>query len=122
MTLGPEIMMSVLRSVVLYVIAGLCEIGGGWLIWKWLREDRPGWWGLAGGLVLMIYGVIPTLQSAHFGRVYAAYGGVLHRAVIAVGLAPRRHSSGPGRRARREHRPGRGVHHDVLAATVTGEV
>ena len=37
------------RSVSLFVLAGLCEIGGGWLIWKWLRDGRPGWWGLIGG-------------------------------------------------------------------------
>jgi small multidrug resistance family-3 protein len=65
----------VLRSLALFVVAGLCEIGGGWLIWQWLRAGRPGWWGLIGGLVLVLYGVIPTLQASHFGRVYAVYGG-----------------------------------------------
>jgi small multidrug resistance family-3 protein len=64
-----------LKSVGLFVIAGLCEIAGGWLIWQWLRADRPAWWGLAGGVVLVLYGIIPTLQVSHFGRVYAAYGG-----------------------------------------------
>jgi small multidrug resistance family-3 protein len=66
---------AVLRSVGLFVLAGLCEIGGGWLVWKWLREGRPGWWGLAGGVALILYGIVPTLQTSHFGRVYAAYGG-----------------------------------------------
>jgi small multidrug resistance family-3 protein len=66
---------SVLKSVALFVVAGLCEIAGGWLIWQWLRDERPAWWGLAGGLVLVLYGIIPTLQASHFGRVYAAYGG-----------------------------------------------
>ncbi len=65
----------VFRSVGLFVLAGLCEIGGGWLVWKWLRDGRPGWWGLAGGVALILYGVVPTLQTSHFGRVYAAYGG-----------------------------------------------
>lgn len=68
-------MLSVLRSVSLFVIAGVCEIGGGWLVWQWLREGRPSWWGGIGGLVLILYGIIPTLQTAHFGRVYAVYGG-----------------------------------------------
>jgi small multidrug resistance family-3 protein len=63
------------RSLSLFVLAGLCEIGGGWLIWKWLREGWPGWWGLLGGAVLVLYGIVPTLQASHFGRVYAAYGG-----------------------------------------------
>ena len=57
------------------MLAGLCEIGGGWLMWQWLREKKPGWWGFAGALVLMLYGVIPTFQLSHFGRVYAVYGG-----------------------------------------------
>ena len=64
------------NSILLFVIAGLCEIGGGWLMWKWLRDSKPTWWGLLGALVLVIYGVLPTLQTSHFGRVYAAYGGV----------------------------------------------
>ncbi len=57
---------SLLRSILLFLVAGLCEIGGGWLMWKWLRDGRPGWWGFLGAIVLMIYGVIPTLQTSHF--------------------------------------------------------
>jgi small multidrug resistance family-3 protein len=65
----------VVSSIFLFLVAGLCEIGGGWLVWQWLREGRGLTWGLAGGLVLILYGIIPTFQPAHFGRVYAAYGG-----------------------------------------------
>src|SRR5258708_11518040 len=68
-------MIAILRSLALSVAAGVCEIGGGWLVWKWLRDGRPSWWGLLGGLVLILYGIIPTFQPSHFGRVYAAYGG-----------------------------------------------
>jgi len=68
-------MVLVTKSFALFVIAALCEIGGGWLVWQWLREGRGLFWGLAGGLVLILYGIIPTFQPAHFGRVYAAYGG-----------------------------------------------
>jgi small multidrug resistance family-3 protein len=67
--------MMVARSLWLFILAGLCEIGGGWLVWQWLREGRPASWGLVGGAVLILYGIVPTLQPAHFGRVYAAYGG-----------------------------------------------
>jgi len=66
---------AVLRSLSLFIVAGVCEIGGGWLMWKWLRDDKPGWWGLVGAVVLILYGIIPTLQASHFGRVYAVYGG-----------------------------------------------
>ena len=70
-------MMNVLRSIGLFVAAGLAEIGGGYLIWRWLREGAPWPVGLAGAVILVAYGVIPTFQSSgDFGRIYAAYGGV----------------------------------------------
>jgi len=64
------------KSLFFFVIAGFCEIGGGYLVWLWLREGKNMWFGLFGAIVLVIYGVIPTFQPANFGRVYAAYGGV----------------------------------------------
>lgn len=66
----------IVASVALFVLAGLCEIGGGYLVWLWLREGRGALLGALGGCVLFLYGVVPTLQPAPFGRVYAAYGGV----------------------------------------------
>ena len=68
--------MSFLQSLFYFLIAGLCEIGGGYSIWLWLKEGKSIWLGLLGILLLVIYGVIPTLQPANFGRVYAAYGGI----------------------------------------------
>lgn len=65
-----------LKSVFLFILAGLCEIGGGYLVWLWLKEGKNHWFGLFGAIILVLYGIIPTLQPAHFGRVYAAYGGV----------------------------------------------
>jgi len=65
------------RAMILFVLAGLVEIGGGWLVWQWLREGKGLLWGVLGGLVLFGYGVIPTFQpEPAFGRVYAAYGGI----------------------------------------------
>ena len=68
--------MHIAKSLFYFVLAGLCEIGGGYLVWLWLREGRNIWYGLAGGMTLVLYGVVPTLQPANFGRVYAAYGGI----------------------------------------------
>jgi small multidrug resistance family-3 protein len=68
--------MEVAKSLFYFVIAGLCEIGGGYLIWLWVRENRSIWLAFFGALVLILYGIIPTLQPATFGRVYTAYGGV----------------------------------------------
>ena len=62
-------------SIAMFVIAGPLEIGGGWLMWKWLREHWAKGWGILGAAILTLYGVIPTLQQAHFGRIYAVYGG-----------------------------------------------
>jgi small multidrug resistance family-3 protein len=67
--------MVVAQSIVLFALAGLCEIGGGYLVWQWWRNGAHWSLGLIGGLVLFLYGVVPTYQPAHFGRVYAAYGG-----------------------------------------------
>ena len=68
--------MTVYGSIGLFILAGLCEIGGGYLVWQWFREGRSFSLGLIGGCLLIVYGLIPTFQPAHFGRVYAAYGGM----------------------------------------------
>lgn len=68
--------MELLRSLAFFLAAGLCEIGGGYLIWIWLRDGRSPWFAVCGAVLLVLYGIIPTLQPAHFSRVYAAYGGV----------------------------------------------
>ena len=63
------------HSVTLFVLAGLCEIGGGYLVWQWWRNGGHWGIGLLGAVTLVLYGIVPTYQPAHFGRVYAAYGG-----------------------------------------------
>ncbi|PZO37647.1 MAG: YnfA family protein [Pseudanabaena frigida] len=68
--------MFMIQSLLLFVLAGLCEIGGGYLFWLWLREGKSFWLAILGVIVLSLYGVLPTLQTANFGRVYAAYGGI----------------------------------------------
>jgi small multidrug resistance family-3 protein len=64
-------------SIFLFVMAGLAEIGGGWLIWQVVRAQASWWVALLGGLILAGYGFIAASQPfPQFGRVYAAYGGV----------------------------------------------
>lgn len=71
------VMTDIARALMLFGLAGLAEIGGGWLMWQWLKEGKPWPTGLVGALIIVLYGVIPTFQTdPHFGRVYAAYGGV----------------------------------------------
>jgi small multidrug resistance family-3 protein len=69
-------MAQVVYSLALFVLAGVCEIGGGYLIWQWWRSGANWGVGALGALVLFLYGIVPTYQPAHFGRVYAAYGGI----------------------------------------------
>ncbi|MFY9300124.1 MAG: YnfA family protein [Candidatus Nitrosotenuis sp.] len=63
-------------SLLFFFLAGLCEIGGGYLVWLWLRDDFSWWIGALGGFILFLYGIIPTFQKSHFHRIYAAYGGI----------------------------------------------
>lgn len=63
-------------SGILFFVAALMEIGGGYLVWLWIREKKTMALALLGGIILFVYGIIPTLQPANFGRVYAAYGGI----------------------------------------------
>ena len=75
--------MEITKSIFYFVLAGLFEIGGGYLIWLWLRESKSIWYAVFGAIVLVLYGIVPTLQPANFGRVYAAYGGVF--IVLSIG-------------------------------------
>lgn len=68
--------MNIFRSLLFFVITGLFELGGAYLIWLWLRENYSLWYGLMGAVVLFIYGILPTIQPANFGRVQAAYSGI----------------------------------------------
>mmetsp|Transcript_75022 Transcript_75022/g.150823 ORF Transcript_75022/g.150823 Transcript_75022/m.150823 type:complete len:140 (-) Transcript_75022:98-517(-) len=74
--------------IALFFIAGLLEIGGGWLVWQYQREGRSVWWAIAGAVCLVLYGFVPTFQpeeAGEFGRVYAAYG--CYFIVLALGWA-----------------------------------
>ena len=77
----------VLRSILLFLAAAVCEIGGAWLIWQGVREHR-GWLWIGGGLLALgVYGFVATLQpDAHFGRILAAYGGVFVAGSLVWGM------------------------------------
>lgn len=45
-------------------------------MWLWFRGGRPLAYGTMGAFILIHYSILPTFQPAHFGRVYAAYGGM----------------------------------------------
>ncbi len=69
--------MNIVRSVMLFAVAAVFEIGGAWLVWQGIREHRGWLWAGAGVIALGAYGFVATLQpDANFGRILAAYGGV----------------------------------------------
>ncbi len=79
--------MTVLRSILLFVLAALAEIGGAWLVWQGVREHRGLAWTGAGMLALGGYGFVATFQpDPHFGRVLAAYGGVFVAGSLLWGM------------------------------------
>ncbi len=79
--------MTVARSILLFVLAAIAEIGGAWLVWQGWREHRGLLWVAAGVLALGAYGFVATFQpDPHFGRVLAAYGGVFVAGSLAWGV------------------------------------
>ncbi len=67
--------METARSIGYFFAAGICELGGAYLIWLWLRSGRSILFGLAGAAVLVTYGMLHTLQPSNYGRIQAAYSG-----------------------------------------------
>ena len=79
--------MSVLRSIALFLLAALAEIGGSWLIWQGIREHRGLLFAGAGVLALGAYGFVATLQpDPNFGRILAAYGGIFVAGSLGWGI------------------------------------
>lgn len=89
--------MTVLISIALFILAALAEIGGAYLVWQGIREDRGLLFVGTGVIALGLYGFVATLQPfQHFGRILAAYGGVfvagsLAWAMICDGFRPDRY-------------------------------
>ncbi len=80
--------MTVTKSILLFGLAALLEIGGAWLIWQGVREHRGWLWMGLGVAALGAYGFVATLQpDANFGRILAAYGGVFVAGSLLWGVA-----------------------------------
>ena len=75
-----------ISSLGLFFLAALAEIGGGYLVWLWIKQKKRIIFGIVGGIILFTYGIIPTLQPSNFGRVYAAYGGFFIISSILWGI------------------------------------
>ena len=80
--------MTVARTLLLFLLAAVAEIGGAWLVWQGVREHKGLLWVGAGIVALAAYGFAATLQpDANFGRILAAYGGVFVAGSLAWGVA-----------------------------------
>ncbi|MEW2352586.1 YnfA family protein [Spirillospora sp. NPDC029432] len=80
--------MTIARSLLLFALAALAEIGGAWLVWQGVREHRGLAWTGTGVIALGAYGFVATLQpDANFGRILAAYGGVFVAGSLVWGMA-----------------------------------
>ncbi|MGB9168112.1 MAG: YnfA family protein [Nitrososphaeraceae archaeon] len=77
---------SIVVPFILFIIAAIAEIGGGYLVWLWLRKKKTYLLGIVGGIIMFLYGIVPTFQPAEFGRVYAAYGGIFIISSILWGM------------------------------------
>lgn len=76
------------RSIALFVAAAFAEIGGAYLVWIGLKDDKGPLVVALGVLALGLYGLIAALQpDANFGRVLAAYGGVFVVGSLLWGIA-----------------------------------
>ena len=69
-------MVEVASTLGIFFLAAVLEIGGGYLVWKWLRDHKGKILGFVGAIVLFTYGVVMTLQPENSGKVYATYGGI----------------------------------------------
>lgn len=68
--------LTIAQAIIIFLLSGFAEIGGGWMVWKAVREGKPWWWALLGSFVMVLYAFLPTLQPTDsFGRIYAVYGG-----------------------------------------------
>ncbi len=68
--------MDAIKSVLFFVLAGCCEIGGGYLVWLWVKQGKPIGYAITGAIILALYGYVMTFQPSSFGKAYAVYGGV----------------------------------------------
>lgn len=76
----------IIASLVLFAASAVFEIGGGYLVWLWLREHKRWLVGAVGGVVLFMYGILQTYQPVSFSRAYAAYGGIFIIASMIFGF------------------------------------
>jgi small multidrug resistance family-3 protein len=75
-------MLEWMKLAALFAVTALAEIVGCYLPWLVMKQAKPVWLLLPGGLSLILFAWLLTLHPTAAGRTYAAYGGIY----IAVAL------------------------------------
>ena len=52
-----------LLSIFYFLLAGIAEIGGGYLVWLYMRDDKSPLYLLVGAIILILYGIIPKFNQ-----------------------------------------------------------
>ncbi len=76
----------ILITLFFFFLAGIFEIGGGYLVWLWFREGMSWMLGALGGFVLFLYGIVPTFQPSHFHRILCGIWWNFHYNVYIMGM------------------------------------
>ncbi len=80
--------MLIAKSVFYFILAGLCEIGGGYLVWLWLREGKSVWFNRCGRLRARSLRRYPNAATCQLRTSLCGLWWRLHRPLGPVGLVP----------------------------------
>jgi small multidrug resistance family-3 protein len=72
-----------LKTAGLFTLTAAAEIAGCYLVYLWLKQDKPAWLLLPAIFALALFAWLLTLHPFHAARTYAAYGGVYVAAAVA---------------------------------------
>lgn len=77
-----------MKTLLVYGLAAVAEIGGCFAFWAWLKLDRSPWWAAVGTASLIVFALLLTrIESAAAGRAFAAYGGIyILASVVWMGM------------------------------------
>jgi small multidrug resistance family-3 protein len=66
-----------MKTILLYVLAAACEIGGCYAFWRWLKQGQSMVWAVVGVVTLAVFAWLLTrVDGSAAGRTFAAYGGL----------------------------------------------
>ena len=70
----------------IFLLARICEIGGGYLVWLWLEENKPYWDGILGTHILAFLWCDIDLANFQFWTCLRYLWRNIHCAFPAMGM------------------------------------